>query len=75
NRSRHLLVPLPRTTASAGGESTVKTVTGTPWIEAAGLDALLESDPEPRGLLQKATDPERIATSTLEGIAEVRTTE
>lgn len=75
NRSRHLLVPLPRTTASAGWESTVKTVTGTPWIEAAGLDALLESDPEPRGLLQKATDPERIATSTLEGIAEVRTTE
>ncbi len=30
NRSRHLLVPLPRTTASAGWESTVKTVTGTP---------------------------------------------
>ena len=75
NRSRHLLVPLPRTTASAGWEQTVSTLAGTPWVEVAGLDALFEADPKPRGLLQKATDPERIATSTLEGIAEIRTKE
>lgn len=72
NRSRHLLVPLPRTTASAQWEQVVSTVAGSPWVDAANLDSLLSSDIEPRGLLQKAQDPERIATSTLEGLADIR---
>lgn len=75
NRSRHLLLPLPRTTASAGWQATTSTLAGAPWIESSGLDTLLDSDPEPRGLLQKSTDQQRIPTSTLQGLSEIRTKE
>lgn len=75
NRSRNLLLPLPRTTASASWSTTVSTISGLPWVSTAGLDGLLASDTEPRGVLQQSQDQKRIGESTLTGLAETRARE
>lgn len=71
-RARHLLVPLPRTAASANWQATIDALSDAPWIEPAGIDELLDSDVVPRGLLQQTTDADQIGTSALQSLAQTR---
>jgi hypothetical protein len=60
-RTRNLFVPLPRAAASAGWEQTVEALDSAPWIAPTGVDELLDSPSESRGLLRtpfrSAADP------------------
>ncbi len=74
-RSRHLLLPLPRSAASANWSKVVGAIADAPWTATPTLDDLLASDLSPRGVLHTDTDPQHIAGRTLQGLAEVRRTE
>ncbi|WP_245940460.1 MULTISPECIES: DUF6049 family protein [Brevibacterium] len=74
-RTRHLLLPLPRSAASANWAKAVTAIADAPWVRTAGLDELLASDVSPRGVLRTDTDAQHIGSRTLQGLAEVRETE
>ncbi|WP_426936904.1 DUF6049 family protein [Brevibacterium sp. LE-L] len=71
-RARNLLVPLPRTAASAGWEKTVEALTSAPWIAPTGADELLDSPSEARGLLRTDSDAAHIRKSTVTSLAQTR---
>ena len=74
-RTRHLLLPMPRTAASANWEGTVKSVADAPWVDPSGIDDLLDTDPVPRGLLQSGADPKAIGSKAVHSLAETRATQ
>lgn len=74
-RTRHLLLPLPRTAASANWAETIDALSSTPWVDPTGVDELLGTDAEPRGLLQTADDAEGIGAGTLQSLARTRATQ
>ena len=71
-RSRHLLLPFPRTAASTNWEKTVDALATSPWIDPAGVDELLDSDVVPRGPLQPGTDAQNIGTAAVQSLAQTR---
>ncbi|UVI36077.1 DUF6049 family protein [Brevibacterium spongiae] len=71
-RTRSLMVPLPRTAASAGWEDTVETLTSSPWIDPTGVDELLDSPSEARGLLRSDSDAPHIRKAAVASLAETR---
>ena len=71
-RSRHLFVPLPRAAASAGWEQTVEALNSAPWIDPTGVDELLDSSVESRGLLHTPSDAPHIRTKAVKSLAETR---
>ncbi|MGO2942060.1 MAG: DUF6049 family protein [Brevibacterium aurantiacum] len=74
-RTRHLLLPMPRTAASANWEQTVGAVADAPWVDPSGIDELLDTDVVPRGVLQTGTDAKTIGSKTVKSLAETRTTQ
>lgn len=74
-RARHLLLPLPRTVASANWAETIDALSSTPWVDPSGVDELLGSDAEPRGLLRTADDVEGIGAGALQSLARTRATQ
>src|SRR5699024_3279011 len=72
DRTRHLFVPLPRAAASAGSEQTVEALTSAPWIDPTGVDELLDSPTESRGLLRTPSDAPHIRTKAVKSLAETR---
>lgn len=74
-RTRHLLLPMPRTAASANWESTVKAIADAPWVDPSGIDELLDTDPVPRGLLQSGADPKTIGAKAVNSLTETRATQ
>src|SRR5699024_5751102 len=71
-RSRHLFVPLPRAAASEGWEQTVEALNSAPWIDPTGVDELLDSSVESRGLLHTPSDAPHIRTKAVKSLAETR---
>ncbi|WP_209324436.1 DUF6049 family protein [Brevibacterium renqingii] len=71
-RTRRLLVPLPRAAASEGWEQTVEALNSAPWIDPTGLDELLDSPSESRGLLQSQSDAPHIRKKAVRSLAETR---
>src|SRR5699024_4217818 len=71
-RTRHLFVPLPRAAASAGWEQTVEALNSAPWIDPTGVDELLDSPTESRGLLRTPSDAPHIRTKAVKSLAETR---
>ncbi|WP_350270038.1 DUF6049 family protein [Brevibacterium sp. CBA3109] len=74
-RTRHLLLPMPRTAASADWENTVKAVADAPWVDPSGIDDLLDTDAVPRGLLQSGADPKSIGVKAMQSLAQTRATQ
>lgn len=74
-RSRHLLLPLPRTAASAKWEATVAALSSAPWIDVTDVDDLIDADPTHRGILQSGADAPQIGTSALRSLAQTRATQ
>lgn len=74
-RTRHLLLPMPRTAASANWEKTVEAVADAPWVDPSGVDELLDTDVAPRGQLQPPKDPKSIGTKTVASLAQTRATQ
>lgn len=73
--SRHLLLPMPRTAASANWEKTVEAIADAPWVDPSGVDELLDTDVAPRGLLQPPKDPKSIGAKTVQSLAQTRATQ
>lgn len=74
-RTRHLLLPLPRSAASPNWGKVVGAVDSAPWTDTPSLDDLLAAELSPRGALRTDTDHQHIARRTFEGIADVRRSE
>ncbi|WP_193071027.1 DUF6049 family protein [Brevibacterium sp. FME37] len=74
-RTRHLLVPMPRTAASANWEKTVGALADAPWVDPTGIDDLLDTDVVPRGLLQTGTKPKSIGTKAVQSLSQTRATQ
>nr|WP_209044063.1 DUF6049 family protein [Brevibacterium marinum] len=74
-RTRHLLLPMPRSAASANWEKTVGAIADSPWIDPSGVDELLDSDVVPRGLLRQGTDARNIGAKAVQSLAETRKTQ
>lgn len=74
-RARHLLVPMPRTAASANWETTVEALADAPWVDPSGIDDLLDTDVVPRGLLQTGTNPKGIGKKAVHSLSETRSTQ
>ncbi|SMX83861.1 DUF6049 family protein [Brevibacterium linens] len=71
-RSRSLFVPLPRAAASANWEQTVEELSSAPWIAPTGVDEILDSDSEERGLLRTDSDAPHIRKKAVKSLAETR---
>ncbi|AZU02537.1 hypothetical protein CXR29_17125 [Brevibacterium linens] len=71
-RSRSLFVPLPRAAASANWEQTVEELSSAPWIAPTGVDEILDSDTEERGLLRSDSDAPHIRKKAVTSLAETR---
>ena len=71
-RSRRLFVPLPRAAASANWEQTVEELSSAPWIAPTGVDEILDSDSEERGLLRTDSDAPHIRKKAVKSLAETR---
>lgn len=71
-RSRSLFVPLPRAAASANWEQTVEELSSAPWIAPTGVDEILDSDTEERGLLRSDSDAPHIRKKAVKSLAETR---
>ncbi|MDN6132574.1 DUF6049 family protein [Brevibacterium sp.] len=73
--SRHLLLPMPRTAASANWEKTVEAIADAPWVDPSGVDELLDTDVAPRGVLQPPKDPKSIGAKTVQSLTQTRATQ
>ncbi|WP_025779587.1 DUF6049 family protein [Brevibacterium sp. VCM10] len=71
-RSRSLFVPLPRAAASANWEQTVEELSSAPWIAPTGVDEILDSDSEERGMLRTDSDAPHIRKKAVKSLAETR---
>ena len=71
-RTRSLFVPLPRAAASANWEQTVEELSSAPWIAPTGVDKILDSGSEARGLLRTDADAPHIRKRAVESLAETR---
>ncbi|SMX88214.1 hypothetical protein BI49514_02119 [Brevibacterium iodinum ATCC 49514] len=71
-RTRSLFVPLPRAAASANWEQTVEELSSAPWIAPTGVDKILDSSTEARGLLRTDADAPHIRKRAVESLAETR---
>ena len=71
-RTRSLFVPLPRAAASANWEQTVEELSSAPWIAPTGVDEILDSGSESRGLLRTDSDAPHIRKRAVKSLAETR---
>ncbi len=71
-RTRSLFVPLPRAAASANWEQTVDDLSSAPWIAPTGVDEILDSGSESRGLLRTDSDAPHIRKRAVKSLAETR---
>lgn len=71
-RTRSLFVPLPRAAASANWEQTVEELSSAPWIAPTGVDRILDSGSEARGLLRTEADAPHIRKRAVESLAMTR---